>query len=96
MPLRALLPAHGPLLTEPAAKLSEYRKHRLWREARVLEELSDAPRHVAELVVAVYRDVPAAMHGFAERSLRAHLVKLVKDGRAIEEPEGFKRRFRPQ
>jgi ribonuclease/clavin/mitogillin len=81
---RLLLPAHGPLVTEPAVRLAEYRRHRLWREERVLEELSETPRTAAELVPAVYRDVPAAMHGFAERSLLAHLIKLVRDGRAVE------------
>jgi glyoxylase-like metal-dependent hydrolase (beta-lactamase superfamily II)/8-oxo-dGTP pyrophosphatase MutT (NUDIX family) len=89
--VRALLPAHGPLLTEPGAKLAEYRRHRLWREARVLEELRATPRTTAALTPDVYRDVPPALYGFAERSLRAHLVKLVREGRAVEEPGGFRR-----
>lgn len=81
---RVLLPAHGPIVTEPAVRLAEYRQHRLWREQRVLDELSVTPMTVTELVPAVYADVPAAMHGFAERSLLAHLIKLVRDGRAVE------------
>ena len=36
---RLLLPAHGPLVTEPAARLAEYRHHRLWREHPLLQEL---------------------------------------------------------
>jgi glyoxylase-like metal-dependent hydrolase (beta-lactamase superfamily II) len=31
---RALLPAHGPTMTNPNAKLDEYRQHRQWREER--------------------------------------------------------------
>jgi endoribonuclease LACTB2 len=93
---RVLLPAHGPLVTEPAAKLAEYREHRLWREERVIDELSDVPRTPVELVPAVYRDVPLAMHGFAERSLLAHLIKLVREGRAVEHAGRFTRPIRPQ
>lgn len=89
---RALLPAHGPILTEPAAKLDEYRRHRLWREARVVSALARLGEATpAELTVLAYDDVPASVHALAERSLRAHLTKLVSEGRARER-DG---RFRP-
>ena len=58
------------------------RRHR--DDPRVLEELTATPQTPVELVAAVYRDVPAAMHGFAQRSLLAHLIKLVREGRAVE------------
>jgi hypothetical protein len=35
-------------------------------------------------VPAAYPDVKPALHPFAERSLLAHLIKLVRDGRAVE------------
>src|SRR5262249_17876796 len=80
---RALLPAHGPILTEPASKLDEYRRHRLWREARVVAALARLGEATpAELTVLAYDDVPASVHALAERSLRAHLTKLVREGRA--------------
>ena len=86
--IELICPGHGPWITDPAAKLAEYRKHRLWRESRVLEELTSTPRRVSDLVADVYRDVPPAMHGYAQRSLRAHLIKLVKDGRVFEDHDG--------
>jgi glyoxylase-like metal-dependent hydrolase (beta-lactamase superfamily II) len=83
---RALLPAHGPILTEPAAKLDEYTRHRLWREARVLEAVVAAGSATAhELVPLAYADVPTTVHPLAERSLLAHLQKLLREGRVALE-----------
>jgi endoribonuclease LACTB2 len=80
---RALLPAHGGVIADPAARLDAYVQHRLWREERVLAALSArGPSAAAELVPAAYADVPAALHLLAERSLTAHLIKLAADGRA--------------
>ncbi len=83
-----LLPAHGPLITEPRRKLEEYIKHRLWRERRVLDVLLGQVRATAPaLVTLAYDDVPVAVHPFALRSLLAHLQKLSKDGLARLEGE---------
>jgi glyoxylase-like metal-dependent hydrolase (beta-lactamase superfamily II) len=85
---RALLPAHGGPIPDPAGKLDEYVRHRLWREERVVAALSERGRaRAGELVPIAYADVPPALHGLAERSLRAHLDKLVADGRARREGE---------
>jgi len=81
---RALLPAHGPVISDPARKLDEYTRHRLWREGRVVEELARAGAVTArELTPRVYDDVPQAVHALAERSLLAHLAKLVTEGRVL-------------
>jgi len=37
-----------------------------------------------ELLPTAYADVPPAVYPLAERSLIAHLVKLVRDGRATQ------------
>jgi ribonuclease/clavin/mitogillin len=80
---RLLLPAHGPVITDPAAKLDEYVAHRLWRERRVLEALAQLGAATSTALVPVaYADVARAIFPLAERSLVAHLVKLVEDGRA--------------
>ncbi len=79
----ALLPAHGAAIADADAKIDEYVRHRLWREQRVLDALTARGRATAaELVPPVYEDVPQALFPLAERSLVAHLDKLVKDGRA--------------
>jgi len=81
-----IYPAHGPVVPGGAAKLREYRAHRMEREARVLGALERAsrPSTPAELVPAAYADVKPDLYPFAERSLLAHLQKLVREGRATE------------
>jgi endoribonuclease LACTB2 len=78
-----LLPAHGPAIPDGHGKLRAYIAHRLAREQLVIDALSarrDAS--IAELVPAVYADTPRLLWPLAERSLRAHVDKLVHEGRA--------------
>lgn len=78
-----LLPAHGPAITDAAGKLREYITHRTMREDRVVAALTArADASVEELVPEVYVDTPRILWPLAGRSLRAHLDKLVKEGRA--------------
>jgi len=87
----AIFPAHGPVVPGGALKLTEYRAHRLERERLVLDALSkrDGPATPGELVPPAYPDVAPALYPYAERSLLAHLVKLVREGRAAEEDGRF-------
>jgi Beta-lactamase associated winged helix domain len=68
------------------AKLEEYRAHRLKREELVIGSLKKAaaPATPAELVPAAYPDVKPDLYPLAQRSLLAHLEKLVREGRAFE------------
>ena len=80
-----LYPAHGPVVPGGVARLQGYVKHRLEREERVVQALAAQGKSTpAQLVPAAYPDVKPALYPFAERSLLAHLIKLVRDGRAIE------------
>jgi glyoxylase-like metal-dependent hydrolase (beta-lactamase superfamily II) len=80
----AIAPAHGDVITEPEAKIDEYVRHRLEREAKVAAALAGAggPVTVDQLVPVVYADVDEARYPIARRSLWAHLRKLAGDGRA--------------
>lgn len=85
---RVLLPAHGIPIADPAGKLAEYVRHRLWREERVAAALAARGRaRAADLVPLAYADVVPALYRLAERSLVAHLVKLAGDGKARLEGE---------
>jgi endoribonuclease LACTB2 len=87
----ALLPAHGPVITDGPAKLREYLAHRRMREARVLAALGDAPRTAADLCAEAYADTPSFLWPLAQRSLLAHLVKLVEEGRAFSDGSSWRR-----
>ena len=73
-------PGHGPLICDPAARLSAARAHRLAREAEVMAALEN-PLTLLELGNRIYPDQPDALRFVTEGSLRAHLVKLVREGR---------------
>jgi endoribonuclease LACTB2 len=81
-----IYPAHGPVVPGGVAKLEEYREHRLKREGLVIGSLKKAaaPATPAELVPAAYPDVKPDLYPLAERSLLAHLEKLVREGRVFE------------
>lgn len=78
----ALYPGHGPVLTDPAGAVDSYLAHRLEREREILGALTAGERTPAGLVARVYAGVDPALHPVAERTVRAHLAKLVADGRA--------------
>ncbi len=87
-PLHWLAPGHGFLVAEPHAVLRALIAHRLKREAKVAAVLASTaqasgPAPIEALLPQVYDDVPAALHGVAQRSLLAHLLKLQHDGRAL-------------
>ena len=86
-----LAPGHGFLVARPHEVVSALIKHRLAREARVLQALlavaASAPVPMDELLHRVYADVPAGLHPVARRSLLAHLLKLQGDGLATADGE---------
>lgn len=77
----ALYPGHGPVVDDPAGTVAAYLAHRLARERQVLEALEAGDRTPAGVVVRVYADIDPALHPAAERSVRAHLAKLVAERR---------------
>lgn len=79
-----LLPAHGPPIPDSRGKLTEYIAHRTMREDKVVAALARRGGTLAELVPDVYADTPRMLWPLAERSLRAHLDKLVREGRVHE------------
>lgn len=92
LPLDLILPGHGPVVTEPIAKLDEYREHRLERERRLVEALGDGRRTVEDLLDAAWSEVPEGLRPAAAVTLAAHLDKLQDEGRlpgGVERPQGI-------
>ncbi|MDB4955970.1 MAG: beta-lactamase domain protein [Myxococcales bacterium] len=84
-PQATLYPAHGPTIPDGHRKLREYIAHRTMREDRVVAALSaHVDASLGELVPEVYADTPRMLWPLAERSLLAHLDKLVREGKARE------------
>jgi len=82
----AIAPGHGDVFYDPQDVIDWIVEHRLSREEKVADAVSAYPDLTShELVPHVYADVDKRLHGWAERSLLAHLVKLKKDQRVIEQ-----------
>ena len=83
--IAAFAPGHGHLITTPQAEVRKLVAHRLKREEKVFDALTrKSPGTLEELVALAYDDVSPKIHPVAQRSLHAHLIKLVEDGRAVE------------
>jgi len=87
----ALLPGHGPELTEdPAAVLAYYRDHRAFRRRQVLAALADGPATPVGLVSVIYADVDRRLWPAAEASTRATLQVLADEGRVAWDADGIR------
>jgi glyoxylase-like metal-dependent hydrolase (beta-lactamase superfamily II) len=76
-------PGHGPPVRRPAETIAAYLAHRREREREILEVLAGGAATPAEIVAVVYREVDPGLHPAAERSVRAHLAKLLDEGRVV-------------
>jgi glyoxylase-like metal-dependent hydrolase (beta-lactamase superfamily II)/8-oxo-dGTP pyrophosphatase MutT (NUDIX family) len=90
----ALIPAHGPVIGGADAVLARYIRHRLAREAKIIAALNVGPGTIKALVERAYADAPPVVRmgsngGIAGLSLRAHLEKLLDEGRARELAPGI-------
>ncbi len=89
--VRRILPAHGDVIGDPRAKLTDYIDHRALRERQILRLLRGGPLTPAELVAAIYTDTPDGRPGglpdglveMARRQIHAHLLKLRTEGRVV-------------
>jgi glyoxylase-like metal-dependent hydrolase (beta-lactamase superfamily II) len=74
-------PTHGPAITDPKPFVRAFIEHRREREAAILHRLAEGDTEIPAMVRAIYVGLPAVLHGAAGRSVLAHLIELVADGR---------------
>jgi glyoxylase-like metal-dependent hydrolase (beta-lactamase superfamily II) len=84
-----LLPAHGLPIRAAHERLQFYIRHRLAREAKVLDALISLGREslVDELVPIAYADTAQIAWPLARLSAEAHLIKLEREGRVARRGE---------
>jgi glyoxylase-like metal-dependent hydrolase (beta-lactamase superfamily II) len=83
--IELIAPGHGPWVTDPAAKLAEYVEHRQMRERRLLAALEEGERSRAQLLAAVWDDIPIELLPMAAMAMEAHLEKLEGEGKLPED-----------
>ncbi len=79
------IPTHGAEIREPVPFVNAYIEHRLGREDQILARLKEGPQTIPQMVAKNYADTPLHLHAAAGRSMLAHLVQMVKDGRVKTE-----------
>lgn len=81
LPIETGYPAHGSPIHEPAARFRELIAHRLDRERRVEQAVSDGAHNPEAIVEGAYdKDLTNAEEA-ARRTVEAHLEKLAVEGR---------------
>jgi glyoxylase-like metal-dependent hydrolase (beta-lactamase superfamily II) len=80
-----LYPAHGPVIYDPTTQLAGYLDHRRMRESQVLAALAAGCDTVEAIADSIYDEavIPELMWA-ARENVRAHLLKLKAEGRAID------------
>jgi len=86
---RILFPGHWDPVPDAMAKIEEYRRHRLEREAQVLAEVRRGGGTAVELTRRVYGRLDEQLMVAAEMTMRAHLKKLVDDGAVRERGDSY-------
>jgi glyoxylase-like metal-dependent hydrolase (beta-lactamase superfamily II) len=90
LPLGFTLPAHGPPIAASVEKINFYIQHRLMREKMIFDAIQGSMKP-SEIVPIVYTEIPEAVYPLAELNVRAHLEKLVSEGRVCEEGDHFQK-----
>jgi glyoxylase-like metal-dependent hydrolase (beta-lactamase superfamily II) len=78
-----LWPTHGPPITAPRPFIDAYRAHRMDRERQILAQLGAGQSKIRDMVPAMYVGVDARLYPAAARSVHAHMIQLVRQGRVV-------------
>lgn len=89
--IAAIVPAHGPNVADPQAKIAEYIAHRLLREQQILYVMRQlgAGATIPQMVALIYQNVDPKLHPVAAYSVEAHLIKLEKEQIVERREEGW-------
>jgi glyoxylase-like metal-dependent hydrolase (beta-lactamase superfamily II) len=88
-PIRLLCPGHGPLVREPHRKIRELIAHRLEREQQLLTLLGRGRKSVKQMAAEIYPELDPRLMELALSQVRAHLQKLVREGRVAASGEEY-------
>lgn len=80
---RRMLPAHGPVIDDPATLLRGYVAHRLDRERQIVAAMAAGANTPDEILARIYPGIKPAMVPFARDTILAHLEKIERDRHKI-------------
>lgn len=74
---------HGPVVTDPRAKIAEYIAHRQMREEQILAALRERAMTIPDLVRRIYSPERQVLWLAMARQILAHLIALEDEGRVV-------------
>ncbi|MDO8289857.1 MAG: MBL fold metallo-hydrolase [Parvibaculum sp.] len=74
-------PTHGPAIREPKPFVRAFIAHREEREASIVEQIKAGRTHIKDMVPVIYAAVDARLYPAAARSVYAHVLGMIEDGR---------------
>ena len=87
MEIERLVPTHGPVIDDAQTFIKALIDHRLDREQQVISALESGQTQIGSMVELLYKDVDKMLHPAAARSMLAHLIKLVDEGRVTADSD---------
>ncbi len=93
---KIICPGHGPIITDPAAKLKELIDHRMMREGQVLKQIREGITDTRVMMERIYfpEKIDPMFYDWAEKQVVCHLLKLEKEGRVAPFEEEDKTKYR--
>jgi glyoxylase-like metal-dependent hydrolase (beta-lactamase superfamily II) len=85
-----VLPAHGPVIEDPDAVITQYLAHRHHRETQVIAALEGGLHDPDAIVTKIYTGLMPPLLPMARENVLAHLAKLEHDGLVRKEGERWK------
>ncbi|QIB73393.1 MBL fold metallo-hydrolase [Halogeometricum borinquense] len=76
-----LFPGHGPNITDPQATCERLVRHRINRERRILDTVTDGASDVESVLDAAYDKDLSGVRDLARATVVAHVEKLAAEGR---------------
>ena len=95
LPLKAIAPGHGSVITESLAEIERLIEHRWARDRKVFRAVNQRPlATLDDLLPLAYDDVPTMLYPLARRSLEAHLLRL-EQARRVDNSDGLWQAIEP-
>tara|TARA_Y100001970_G_scaffold294256_1_gene449260 strand:- start:50410 stop:51294 length:885 start_codon:yes stop_codon:yes gene_type:complete len=81
------LPTHGPSIKNPKIYIQDLIKHRDQREIEILDSISSNMSNTSDIVDKLYINLDPRLHSAAQRSVLAHLIQLVEEGKVLADTD---------
>ena len=80
-------PTHGPAIRDPKPFVRAFIAHREEREASIVAEIKAGHAHIKDMVPVIYAAVDPRLYPAAARSVYAHVLGMIEDGRIAVDGE---------